>query len=74
MGLPWEGRSLGWLLRDGEPFAVDVEGEQHRPGLSLRSPVHSWNGGTVPVITGAPFYESQHLRLPTFMSIASAFG
>jgi hypothetical protein len=59
---------------NGEPFAIDVEGEQQRPGVSLCSAVHSWNGGTVPVITGAPVHESQHPRSPTLMSIAYAFG
>src|ERR1700756_3307989 len=33
---------------NGEPFAIDVEGEQHRPGPSLCPAVHSRNGvGTV---------------------------
>src|SRR5215471_16209774 len=28
---------------NGEPFAIDVEGEQHRPGPCLCSVVLSWN-------------------------------
>ena len=50
---------------NGEPFAIDVEGEQHRPGPSLCSAVHSWNdGGTVAVTAGAPVHRSQHPRPP----------
>src|SRR6185437_1424028 len=50
---------------DGEPFAIDVEGEQHRPRPSLCSAVHSWNGGgTVAVTAGALVHKSQHPRPP----------
>jgi hypothetical protein len=50
---------------NGEPFAIDVEGEQHRPGPSLCSAVHSWNGGgTVAVTARAPVHKSQHPRPP----------
>src|SRR3984957_6587306 len=42
-----------------EPFAIDVEGEQHRPGPSLCSAVHSWNGGDT-VAAEAPVHENQH--------------
>src|SRR6185437_5340274 len=60
---------------NGEPFAIDVEGEQHRRGPSLCSAVYSWNGGgTVAVTAGAPVHESQHPRPPAFMSIAHALG
>jgi hypothetical protein len=69
-----ERRRVRELIEHQPPFAIDVEGEQHRPGLSLRSAVHSWNGGTVPVTTRAPVHESQHPRPPTLMSIAYAFG
>src|SRR5215813_2293224 len=52
-------------LANGEPFAIDVEGEQHRPGPSLCSAVHSWNGeGIVAVTAGAPVHKSQHPRPP----------
>src|SRR5580700_4930273 len=52
---------------NGEPFAIDVEGEQYRPGTSLCSAVHSWNGGgTVAVTAGAPVHNSQHPRSPAF--------
>src|SRR5450755_2109441 len=58
-----------------EPFAIDVEGEQHRPGPSLCSAVHSWNGGgTAAVIAGAPVHKSQHARPPALTSIAHALG
>jgi hypothetical protein len=41
---------------NGEPFALDVEGEQHRPGPSLCSAVRSWNGGgTLPSPLGLLF-------------------
>jgi hypothetical protein len=53
------------ILANGEPFAIDLEGEQHRSGPSLSSAVHSWNGGTVAVTAGAPVHKSQHPRLPT---------
>jgi hypothetical protein len=60
---------------DGEPFATDGEGEQYRPGPSLCSVVHSWNGGgTVAVTAEAPVHETQHLRPPALMSIAHALG
>src|SRR6185312_12192914 len=60
---------------NGEPFAIDVEGEQHRRGPSLCSAVYSWNGGgTVAVTAGAPVHESQHPRPPALMSIAHALG
>src|SRR5690242_11781574 len=59
---------------NGEPFAIDVEGEQHRPGPSLCSAVYSWNGGGTVAITGAPVHESQHPRPPALMSIAHALG
>ena len=60
---------------DGEPFAIDVEGEQHRPGPSLCSAVHSWNGGaTAAVIAGAPVHKSQHPRPPALTSTAHALG
>ena len=50
---------------DGEPFAIDVEGEQHRPGPSPCSAVHRWNGGgTIAVTAGAPVHKSQHPRPP----------
>src|SRR6185437_6794610 len=50
---------------DGEPFAIDVEGEQHRPGPSLGSAVHSRNGnGTVAVTARAFVHKSQHPRPP----------
>src|SRR5437762_9711283 len=50
---------------NGEPFAIDVEGDQHRPGPSLCSAVHSWNGGgTVAVTAWAPVHKSQHPRPP----------
>src|ERR1700735_2071156 len=49
-----------------EPFAIDVEGEQHRPGPSLCSAVHSWNGGdTDAVTTEAPVHDNQHPRPTT---------
>src|SRR5262249_47779443 len=50
---------------NGKPFAIDVEGEQHRPGPSLCSAVHSWNGGrTLAVTAGVPVHKSQHSRPP----------
>jgi len=50
---------------NGEPFALDIEGEQHRPGTSLCSAVGSWNGGqTVAVSAGAAMHKSQHPRPP----------
>jgi len=55
---------------NGEPFAIDVEGEQHRPGPSLCSAVHSWNGRTVAVTAGIPVHENQHPWTPTLTSIA----
>src|SRR5215831_1974871 len=56
-------------LANGEPFAVDVEGEQHRPGPSLCSAVYSWNGGgTVAVSAGAPVHKSQRPRPPALSS------
>src|SRR5689334_9380536 len=36
---------------NGELFAINVEGEQHRPGASLCSAVHSWNGGGTVAVT-----------------------
>src|SRR6516164_2092401 len=51
---------------NGEPFAIDIEGKQHRPGHSLCSAVLSWNGGgTVAVTAGASVHKSQHPRPPT---------
>src|SRR5215469_4578585 len=50
---------------NGEPFTIDVEGEQHRPGPALCSAVHSWNGGgTIAVTDGAPVHKSQPPRPP----------
>src|SRR5215470_14766074 len=63
------------LSAKGEPFAIDVDGEQYRPGPSPCSAVHSWNGGgTVAVTAGAPVHESQHPRPPALMSIAHPLG
>jgi hypothetical protein len=48
-------------LADGEPFAIDVEGEQHRPGPSRGSAVHIGNGaGIVAATAGAPVHDSQY--------------
>jgi hypothetical protein len=50
-------------LADGESFAIDVEGEQHRPGPSLCSAVHIGNGAAiVAAAAGAPVHESQYPR------------
>src|SRR6516165_3987838 len=52
-------------LANGEPFAIHVEGEQHRARPSLCSAVHSWNGGRIVAVTaGNPVHNSQHPRLP----------
>jgi hypothetical protein len=60
---------------NGEPFAIDVEGEQHRPGISLCSAVHSWNGGGTAAVTAeAPVHEIQHPRPQALMSIALTLG
>ena len=60
---------------NGEPLAVDVESEQHRPRPSLCSAVHSWNGGrTVALTAGAVGHKSQHRRPPGFESIAQPLG
>jgi hypothetical protein len=53
-------------LVDGEPFAIDVEGEQHRPGPSRGSAVHIGNGaGIVAATAGAPVHDSQYPRAGT---------
>ena len=40
--------------------AIDVEGEQHRPGPSLCSAAHPWNGrDTVAITAEAPLHNSQ---------------
>jgi hypothetical protein len=58
---------------NGKPFAIDVEGEQHRPGPSLCSAVHRWNGGDTDAVTAeAPVHDNQHPRPTTLMSIAHA--
>lgn len=60
---------------NGELFAIDIGGEQHRPGPSAGSAVHSWNGGgTVAVTAGAPIHKNQHPRPPTLTSTAHALG
>src|SRR5215472_6867629 len=40
---PVVGGAAVFTLADGEPFAIDIEGEQHRPGPSRCSGVHSGN-------------------------------
>jgi hypothetical protein len=50
---------------NSEPFAIDIEGEQHPSRPSLSSAGHNWNGGTVAVTPWAPVHKSQHPRPPT---------
>src|SRR5215469_9795340 len=54
------GGAAVFTLADGEPFVIDVEGEQHRPGPSR---VHSGNGvGIVAATAGTSVHDSQHPR------------
>jgi hypothetical protein len=58
---------------DGEPFAVDVEGEQHRPGPSRGFAVHIGNGaGIVAATAGAPVHDSQYPRAGTAQAAPAA--
>src|SRR5262249_43188979 len=53
-------------LANGEPYAIDVEGDQHRPGPSLCSAVLRWDGGrTVAITAGALVHKASIHRPPT---------
>src|SRR5215471_793265 len=52
-------------LADGEPCAIDVEGEQHRPWPSCCSVVHVGNGVGIVAAAGAPVHDSQYPRATT---------
>jgi hypothetical protein len=51
---------------ESSPFAIDVEGEHHRPGPARCSAVHIGNGvGIVAATAGAPVHDSQYPRAGT---------
>src|SRR5262245_10650364 len=61
---PVVGGAAVFTLADGELFAIDVEGEQHRFGPSRSSGVHSGNGvGIVASTAGALVHDSQYPRV-----------
>lgn len=60
---------------NGEQFAIDIEGEQHRPWPALGAAVHTWNGERVALVTAeVHVHESQHSLFVTLKSTANVPG